>query len=48
MDEPFSAVDAEGKGCFQRQIQKHCGGGGIVVAATHEPLGVEGASLELE
>jgi heme exporter protein A len=48
MDEPFSAIDAGGKVCFQQQIQKHCKDGGIVVAATHEPLGVEGASLELE
>ena len=48
MDEPFSAIDAEGKTCFRRQIQEHCENGGIVVAATHEPLGVRCASLELQ
>ena len=42
------AIDAEGKTCFRRQIQEHCENGGIVVAATHEPLGVQGASLELQ
>ena len=48
MDEPFSAIDAEAKACFRRQVQEHCENGGIVVAATHEPLGVQGASLELQ
>ena len=48
LDEPFSAVDAKGKECMRRQIFNHCNSGGIVVAATHEPLGVEGASFVLE
>ena len=48
IDEPFLAIDAEGKACFRRQIRKHCKEGGIVVAATHEPLGLEGMSLDLE
>jgi heme exporter protein A len=48
LDEPFSAIDSKGKECIRRQIQEHCKKGGIVVAATHEPLGLEGASLELE
>jgi heme exporter protein A len=48
LDEPFSAVDAKGRDCMRRQIFEHCNKGGLVVAATHEPLGVEGASLVLQ
>jgi heme exporter protein A len=47
LDEPFSALDAEGKGFVRTLMERHCAGGGIVIAATHEPLGVEGAALEL-
>jgi heme exporter protein A len=48
LDEPMSAIDSTGKECIRRHIQEHCGKGGMVVAAVHEPLGVETASLELE
>jgi heme exporter protein A len=47
LDEPFSALDAEGKVFVRRLIERHAASGGIVIAATHEPLGVEGATLEL-
>jgi heme exporter protein A len=48
LDEPFSAIDEKGKECVRRYIQQHCAKGGIVVAATHEPLGAGGATLELQ
>jgi heme exporter protein A len=48
LDEPYSAVDREGKDCIRQLIQRHCERGGIVVTATHEPLGLESASLELQ
>ncbi len=47
LDEPFSTLDADGKEFVRRLMERHCAGGGIVIAATHEPLGLQGASLEL-
>jgi heme exporter protein A len=47
LDEPFAALDKEGKEFVRTLMERHCAGGGIVIAATHEPLGVEGATLEL-
>jgi heme exporter protein A len=47
LDEPFSALDGEGKDFVRTLIERHCAAGGIVVAATHEPLGVTGDALEL-
>ncbi len=47
LDEPLSALDSEGRDFVRRLIQQHCFAGGIVLAATHEPLGVRGAALEL-
>ncbi|HEY3639063.1 MAG TPA: heme ABC exporter ATP-binding protein CcmA, partial [Rhizomicrobium sp.] len=47
LDEPFSALDGEGKNFIRTLIERHCAEGGIVVAATHEPLGITGAALEL-
>ncbi|MGH6878699.1 MAG: heme ABC exporter ATP-binding protein CcmA, partial [Rhizomicrobium sp.] len=46
-DEPLSALDAEGKEFVRQSIERHCSKGGIVVAATHEPLGVGNLLLEL-
>ena len=48
LDEPLSAIDGEGKECIRRHIQEHCDKGGIVVAAMHEPLGLESALVELK
>lgn len=47
LDEPMSALDGEGKEFVRGLIEHHCTAGGIVVAATHEPLGLDGAALEL-
>ena len=47
LDEPYSALDADGKLFVRTLMERHCAGGGIVIAATHEPLGIPGASLEL-
>lgn len=47
LDEPFSALDAEGKSFVRTLMERHSASGGIVVAATHEPLGIPGAALEL-
>lgn len=47
LDEPFAALDTEGKALVARLIALHCGAGGIVIAATHEPLGLGNESLKL-
>ena len=47
LDEPFAALDVDGKGLVARLIALHCGQGGIVLAATHEPLGLGNAVLKL-
>jgi len=40
MDEPLAALDANGKALAAAMIAEHCAGGGLVVAATHEKLGM--------
>lgn len=39
LDEPAAALDAAGKALLNQLIEEHRAGGGIVVAAVHEPLG---------
>jgi heme exporter protein A len=48
LDEPFAALDTAGRALAADLMRAHCGGGGIVMAATHDPLGVAGRSLRLE
>ena len=40
LDEPLSALDIAGRELVRSMMAQHCNAGGIVVAATHEPLGV--------
>lgn len=40
LDEPLSALDEAGRGRAAAAITSHVAAGGIVIAATHEPLGV--------
>jgi heme exporter protein A len=47
LDEPLAALDADGKSLAAKMIADHCASGGIVLAATHEPLGVPAATLTL-
>jgi heme exporter protein A len=47
LDEPFAALDTAGKALVARLIARHCGEGGLVIAATHEPLGLNNESLKL-
>jgi heme exporter protein A len=47
LDEPMSALDGEGRSFVRASIEGHCAAGGIVVAATHEPLGLSSLALEL-
>jgi heme exporter protein A len=41
LDEPLSALDAQGRTLVAELATAHCGAGGMVIAATHEPLGIQ-------
>jgi heme exporter protein A len=47
LDEPFAALDTAGQALVAQLMADHCAGGGIVIAATHDPLGVGHESLKL-
>lgn len=47
LDEPFAALDTAGQGLVARLMIEHCGQGGMVIAATHDPLGLANESLRL-
>lgn len=47
LDEPFAALDSAGQALVAQLMVRHCGQGGIVIAATHDPLGLANESLTL-
>lgn len=47
LDEPTSALDAAGQDLFAGLMRDHLSGGGIIVAATHAPLGIEAKELRM-
>ncbi|MGH6889735.1 MAG: heme ABC exporter ATP-binding protein CcmA [Rhizomicrobium sp.] len=47
LDEPFSALDLHGRALVRDLVANHCAGGGVVLAATHEPIGTGTPSIEL-
>jgi heme exporter protein A len=47
LDEPLSPLDANWRGRFSRLMQAHLDGGGLILAAVHDPLPVATRSLEL-
>lgn len=47
LDEPLTALDDQGRDYLYKIIDKHCAGGGIVIAASHEPLDCATRSLTL-
>lgn len=44
LDEPLTALDRSSREKFAHAMREHCALGGLVVAATHEPLGLEEAA----
>ncbi|MCC7346880.1 MAG: heme ABC exporter ATP-binding protein CcmA [Variibacter sp.] len=44
LDEPTTALDAAGQAMLGGEVRRHREGGGLVLAATHAPLGFEGAA----
>jgi heme exporter protein A len=47
LDEPTSALDTAGQELFVGVMGQHLAGGGIIVAATHTPLGIETRELRM-
>jgi heme exporter protein A len=47
LDEPTSALDTAGQNLFEGVMRDHLTGGGIIVAATHTPLGIEARELRM-
>ena len=47
LDEPTSALDAAGLDLFAGLMRDHLASGGIIVAATHVPLGIETRELRM-
>jgi heme exporter protein A len=47
LDEPISALDSAGQTMFSALMQDHLARGGMIVAATHAPLGVAAKELRM-
>ncbi|RUV18180.1 heme ABC exporter ATP-binding protein CcmA [Mesorhizobium sp. M7A.F.Ca.MR.245.00.0.0] len=47
LDEPTAGLDKASEARFAELMAKHCKGGGMIVAATHLPLGIEGTELRM-
>jgi heme exporter protein A len=47
LDEPTSALDTAGQDLFTGVMREHLAGGGIVIAATHTPLGIDARELRM-
>jgi heme exporter protein A len=47
LDEPTSALDAAGQDLFAGLMRDHLADGGIIIAATHAPLGIEATELRM-
>ena len=47
LDEPTSALDAAGQDLFAGVMRDHLAAGGIIIAATHAPLGIEAMELRI-
>jgi heme exporter protein A len=47
LDEPTSALDTAGQDLFASLTRDHLARGGIVIAATHAPLGIESRELRM-
>lgn len=47
LDEPTTALDASGQAMFAGLMRDHLAGGGLIIAATHGPLGIEARELRI-
>ncbi|GLH76866.1 cytochrome c biogenesis ATP-binding export protein CcmA [Bradyrhizobium sp. SSBR45G] len=47
LDEPTAALDVAGQAMFAGLMREHLAGGGLIVAATHGPLGIDTSELRI-
>ena len=47
LDEPTNALDAAGQSLFAGLMRDHLARGGLIIAATHVPLGVQAKELRI-
>jgi heme exporter protein A len=47
LDEPTTALDVAGQTVFAGVMREHLAGGGLIIAATHAPLGIEARELRI-
>lgn len=47
LDEPTTALDVAGQVVFAGLMRDHLDGGGMIIAATHAPLGIEARELRI-
>jgi heme exporter protein A len=47
LDEPTAALDAAGQALFSGLMRDHLARGGLILAATHGPLGIEARELKM-
>lgn len=47
LDEPTTALDVAGQAVFTGLMREHLAGGGMIIAATHAPLGIEARELRI-
>ncbi|MFK4490454.1 ABC-type transport system involved in cytochrome c biogenesis ATPase subunit [Bradyrhizobium sp. USDA 336] len=47
LDEPTNALDVAGQNMFAGLMREHLAAGGMIVAATHAPLGIESRELRI-
>jgi heme exporter protein A len=47
LDEPTAALDAAGQAMFAELMREHLASGGLIVAATHGPLGIETREMRI-
>ena len=47
LDEPTTALDVAGQGMFEGLMREHLARGGLIIAATHAPLGIDSRELRI-
>ena len=47
LDEPTTALDVAGQGMFEGLMREHLARGGLIMAATHAPLGIDSRELRI-
>lgn len=47
LDEPTAGLDTASRAAFTALMSEHLAGGGMILAATHEPLGIDTETLDL-